>query len=101
MPFLQPACEQTYGPDGNYDVHYADTFALDGADCQSCQELALEAWERMTFGGVPIANRAELRFMSDARWSERIAAVWIDRYLPGITVNDPELFGTYPYATGR
>lgn len=32
--------------------HYADTYSLDGADCPTCCELASEAWERMTWGGM-------------------------------------------------
>jgi hypothetical protein len=36
--------------------HYADTFALDGADCPVCCEMAFDAWERMTQGGVKVVG---------------------------------------------
>lgn len=32
-------------------------FALDGEDCPECCELAVDAWERMTLGGLRIAPR--------------------------------------------
>lgn len=38
--------------------HYADTFALDGALCPVCCELAADAWERMTQGGIPVMEAA-------------------------------------------
>jgi hypothetical protein len=37
-----------------YSKHYADTFALDGANCPMCLELVDEARERMTAGGAQV-----------------------------------------------
>lgn len=47
-----PVRLQRYGPDYDWDRHFADTFALAGSECLLCHELAFEAWERMTDGGV-------------------------------------------------
>lgn len=36
------------------DPHYSDAFTLDGEQCPVCCELAFDAWERMTYGGISI-----------------------------------------------